>query len=1106
MTALNMVFSKLEKFTGNGTVSLNRWLKNFERCCVITDKKDDLVQGQILMLCVDGRAKACLNQFEDAKKEPQKYSTLKKQQQEVFDSPSDGEAKMSEFEQRIQDVNESKEEFMTSLLQTFCAANPSAKDGEIDCAVKRKFVQGIPASLRQNLFIFCQNPYDDKVTPQDLLKASRDAIVHLSTPTSTSDESPPPKVLAASPVCPPATPAPLADPTLDAIMMLSSKFDEQAKVTNIKLEAQQDQINALKSQLPHTPPAQQQYHQPIRQQHPRFKPNTRGQFPRSAAQFQSGGFQQQKALDANIQFHFCHDLNHFKRDCLTFKQQSNQTSSRKTSGARGRGSYRPSQSSSFEAKENSENQQPAPLLWLTGKLNGQPIDMLLDSGATICCLAKCCFTSSQNLRTLSVKPYCGPGIMGANGTLLKPYGLVNLPISVGNPTISYTVEFIIIEDLPYSCILGLSFLNLLQKWGIDNTNQTLFLNQSLVKVSHDPPHQDTLSLTTNQKFLIPPGQSVKISAIANGPALNSLPPVTHLPSLIDGHKPLEQRLKINILPTIQVLSHQHASAEVLVINNSPVSKTIGKGTKIANGTCAFEEITSKDNINLISPSSAQPPQDCVAALTSKMQNLSPPQFKQATQLLTEFRDVFSLSNSKIGRANVPPFDVQLEHSRPISTPLRRVPLHQQSIVKELLNHYQDLGLIELIDSSYLAATVLVEKKNVAHSAHITDRYRLVVDYRFINNALTDSGWPAPSLQQHIDSAPGYTFITSIDFNSGYHQIPCSAQCKPLLAFSPGYGFGRWTWTVMPQGIKPTSNHFQKTMEQSFSDLSDCILPPFFDDVVIKGTTFEDHLHNVRQVFTRIRDVGLTLNALKCSFFQTTLPYLGHVIDHGQIRLDPTRVQSIVDLPAPTTPRKLKEFLGMAQFCDRFLPHYSEIASPLHQLTEKEVPFNWTPECEKAFNTIKQLLMDAPLVRAPDSRDFFILETDTSDKSEGACLKAHSYADGKEYIVAYASRKFNTTETKWTIVEKEAHTIVFTTQKFCHYLFGKSFLLRTDNRVNTYIQSKRSTKSRKLLNWALELSEFDCEIENAIGDCLSRVHSVNPIIMDLQPEFSSEELT
>ena len=590
--------------------------------------------------------------------------------------------------------------------------------------------------------------------------------------------------------------------------------------------------------------------------------------------------------------------------------------------------------------------------------------------------------------------------------------------------------------------------------------------------------------------------------------------MTDLPSLIDGHKPIEERLKISVLPTIQVISHQHSTALLTISNHSITPKTIGKGTKLATGTCAFEEITcqSLDNVNFVTSSiSQQSPQSCIHVLTSKMQHLSHPQQQQATQLLTEFQDVFSLSNSKIGRANVTPFDVQLVHSTPISTPLRRVPRHQQPIVKELLKHYQELGFIEHIDSPYRAATLLVQKKNIANSAHVTDRFRLVVDYRFLNNSLTDSGWPAPSIQQCLDSVAGSKFVSSIDFNSGYHQIPCNESCKPLLAFSPGYGFGQWTWTVMPQGIKPASNHFQKTMEQTFSDLSDCILPPFFDDVVIKGTDFDAHLLSVRKVLTRIRNVGLTLNALKCCFFQTKLPYLGHVIDDGHIRLDPTRVQSILDLPAPTTVRKLKEFLGMAQFCDRFLPHYSEIASPLHHLTEAAVPFCWTNECETAFNNIKQLLTNAPLLHAPDSRDFFILETDFSDKGEGVCLKARSYTDGNKYIIAYASHKFNSMEAKWNIVEKEAHTIISATQKFRHYLFGKPFLLRTDNCINTYLQTKRSPKSRKLLNWALELSEFDYEIEhipsknNAISDCLSRLYTVNSSAMDLQPEFSTADL-
>ncbi len=155
---------------------------------------------------------------------------------------------------------------------------------------------------------------------------------------------------------------------------------------------------------------------------------------------------------------------------------------------------------------------------------------------------------------------------------------------------------------------------------------------------------------------------------------------------------------------------------------------------------------------------------------------------------------------------------------------------------------------------------LSHKKNVSNSCAVTDRFRLVVDYHFLNPAIKDS-------------VCGSQYVSSIDFNRGYHQIPCADRVEPIIAFSPGYGFGQWTWNVMPQGIKPASSLFQRTMEQTFPDLSDCILPPFYDDVVIKGSYFMQHVSNVRQVLTRIQQSGLTLNALKCKFFQRTLPIL-----------------------------------------------------------------------------------------------------------------------------------------------------------------------------------------------------------------------------------------
>ena len=150
----------------------------------------------------------------------------------------------------------------------------------------------------------------------------------------------------------------------------------------------------------------------------------------------------------------------------------------------------------------------------------------------------------------------------------------------------------------------------------------------------------------------------------------------------------------------------------------------------------------------------------------------------------------------------------------------------------------------------------------------TDQYRLCVDYRFLNNPLSNSGWPTPSLSQCLDAAHGSTFISAIDFSSGYHQIPCTDRAKTAIAFSPGYGFGQWTWNLMLQGIiKQPPATFSEPWTNCFM-IFQTVLPPFYDDKNIKGKTFEEHKTNVCRVLQWVRDSGFTLNALKCKFFQT----------------------------------------------------------------------------------------------------------------------------------------------------------------------------------------------------------------------------------------------
>ena len=242
------------------------------------------------------------------------------------------------------------------------------------------------------------------------------------------------------------------------------------------------------------------------------------------------------------------------------------------------------------------------LLWLTGTLHGQQIPMMLDSGATVCCLAKRCFTGSPYLQNLPLQGYTGPGLLDANGQIMKPFGVIKAPLVVGHPAVSHTVEFMIIDALPYSCILGLSFLNKFTKWGIDNSKKLLHLDQSVVLVSSQPSLQDNIAFITPNKYTILPGQSLTIKTVANGPSLHAFRPVSELTALIDGHAPFEERLHVKVVPYLHKVSHQHSCVPTVLVNTSAVAKTIKKGTKVALGTYDFEEfsVLPKDTINLLS--------------------------------------------------------------------------------------------------------------------------------------------------------------------------------------------------------------------------------------------------------------------------------------------------------------------------------------------------------------------------------------------------------------------------------------------------------------------------------------------------------------------------
>ena len=191
-TSVSYIFSTLEKFSDDSKVTLSQWLRKFDRCCIVAKKADGAegnVKGQLLLLYVEGRARAILDDYEDSLGGvPQTYDALAEKLREHFESALTREQAMKSFEGRVQGLSESEEEFMLELAKLYSLANPTHAANIKLAAVKRKFMNGISAELRRNVFIFCNNPFAAGVTRENLLAHCRNARMHLSTASSSGND------------------------------------------------------------------------------------------------------------------------------------------------------------------------------------------------------------------------------------------------------------------------------------------------------------------------------------------------------------------------------------------------------------------------------------------------------------------------------------------------------------------------------------------------------------------------------------------------------------------------------------------------------------------------------------------------------------------------------------------------------------------------------------------------------------------------------------------------------------------------------------------------------------------------------------------------------
>ncbi|GJU62652.1 putative reverse transcriptase domain-containing protein [Tanacetum coccineum] len=359
-----------------------------------------------------------------------------------------------------------------------------------------------------------------------------------------------------------------------------------------------------------------------------------------------------------------------------------------------------------------------------------------------------------------------------------------------------------------------------------------------------------------------------------------------------------------------------------------------------------------------------------------------------------------------------------------------------SEMKELSVQLQELlekGFIRLSSSPWGAPILFVKKKDGS--------FRMCKHYRELNKLTVKNRYPL----QRIDDL--------------FDQLQGSSVTR----------YGHFEFQVMPFGLTNAPVVFMDLMNRVCKPCRDKFVIVFIDDILVYSKNDEEHEKHLRIILELLKEEKLYAKFLKCDFWLDLVQFMGHVIDHSGVHVDPAKIETIKSWAASTTPTEVRQFLGLAGYYRRFIKGFSLISKPLTKLTQKNKKYEWGSEEEEAFQMLKQKLCSAPILLLPERTEDFMVYCDASLKGYGAML----------------------------IQKEKLGAVVFALRLWRHYFYGTKCVVFTDHKSLQYILIQKELNLRQR-RWIELLSDYDCEIRyhpgkaNVVANALSRKERDKPL--------------
>ncbi len=434
--------------------------------------------------------------------------------------------------------------------------------------------------------------------------------------------------------------------------------------------------------------------------------------------------------------------------------------------------------------------------------------------------------------------------------------------------------------------------------------------------------------------------------------------------------------------------------------------------------------------------------------------------------------------------------------KPVVQPPHRIPHSILPRLKNKLDSMEQHRFVDKVDepTDWVSNLVVTEKKDGS--------LRICLDPKDLNKAIKREHFHIPTTKEVVSNLGGKKKFTIVDQRDSYWQVGLDAITARLTTFQTP--FGRYCFNVLPFGLKSASEILQKRNYQVFGDIPGVYM--ISDDMIIAGADDKEHDEIFAKVMQRARENNVKFSAKKLQFKLDEVKFMGGIVGAEGLKPDPEKIRAIVNIPKPECAEDLERLLGMINYLSDYIPNKAAVVAPLRELLTRELKsrellrkgliqksdtWHWTSEHEEALEKVKVILTSKPVLRLFDPDKQLLIQCDASSKGLGACLIQVGQP------IAYASRSLIAAE-NYAQIEKELKAIVFSTERFNQYIYGRHTIVHSDHKPLEAITKKPlHNASPRLQMMLLQLMKYDLEVkwvpgkQMYIADTLSRAYSDAP---------------